>query len=517
LKRIVSHPAFKYLIIFLVFLSLTCFVRSSSFFKSVIDWDESVYLIMADHLIQGETPYTVIWDNKPPGIYYLFALSQLIFGKTIISIRIIACIAVALSSFLLYRIVINFSDKSTFLGWAAGLLYMTASLNNGGIAANTEIFFTPFVIYAFYLLFNLIHHKLTDQKFLCFIFIGFIIGIALQIKYVVIFDFFALLLIIIVALYHETNSDIKELTKRMCIIIGNLSLGILIPAIIVVIYFLGTGHFIEYFDANFVANFINTTNVDLSLSRFITSFYYQIFPNFFLWLIFFISIFFLSKDQKSGILVYFYIWITCVLCGLFVTKLFWIHYYLQLLPTLCLLSAFVFSQILREFDELKFQKLKRVIMILIISTPLFYSSFFEVRESVKIVYFKYVKNITYWTDTPAKIADYLKPRISENDYLYTADFQPILYYLLDVKIPTKYIFPPIIDDVNFSKIAGIDGVSELKSILAKKPLYITLRKDRPSKFYENLDDTIAEKYMLETTINNIDIFKRITHQIKINR
>ncbi len=508
MKKISSYPKLKYWAIFLIFFLLVCFVRSSSFFKSVIDWDESVYLVMADHLLQGDIPYTKIWDNKPPGIYFLFALCQLVFGKTILAIRILACLAVTFSSFLLYKTVGNFSSNSTLYSWAAGLLYLSASLNNGGIAANTEIFFTPFIIYAIYILSKQIRQNISQQKGIQFVLVGILLGISLQIKYVVIFDYFAVLIIIGIILYQEKKSNIYLFLKQFCITGGYLTIGLLIPTFMVIIFFWGNGYFNEYFSANFIANFINTTNTELSIKWFIRSFYYQFFTNFFLWISFVLSLFYLKRGGKSNILLYLYIWLVCVFCGLFFTKNFWDHYYLQLLPVLCLIAVYVISKIFQELDGTLSKKTKLMIMVVIFSSPLFYSSFSEVREAVKIVYFNYVKENRYMIDTPREIADYLKSRISENDYLYIADYQPILYYLLDARIPTKYIFPPIIYDEHFSKMAGIDGVKELKYIISKKPLYITLCKCLINDFYAQLDDSISNEYKLEKTIAGVEIYRR---------
>ena len=79
--------------VFFVFICITFFLRISSFFQSVINWDESLYLLMASSILDGHIPYSVVWDIKPPGIYVLFSLAQILFGHSISSIRIITCIA----------------------------------------------------------------------------------------------------------------------------------------------------------------------------------------------------------------------------------------------------------------------------------------------------------------------------------------------------------------------------------------------------------------------------------------
>ena len=58
--------------------------RAPSFVMSVTDWDESLYVIMAGQWRAGHLPYTAVWDNKPIGIYAIFALFQSVFGDRIL-------------------------------------------------------------------------------------------------------------------------------------------------------------------------------------------------------------------------------------------------------------------------------------------------------------------------------------------------------------------------------------------------------------------------------------------------
>jgi len=54
--------------ILIFFIVLVCVLRISTFFQSVIDWDESVYLLMSKSILDGNLPYIQVWDHKPPDI-----------------------------------------------------------------------------------------------------------------------------------------------------------------------------------------------------------------------------------------------------------------------------------------------------------------------------------------------------------------------------------------------------------------------------------------------------------------
>ena len=100
---------------------------------------------MGRDILAGHLPYTTIWDHKPPGIYYLFAAAMSTLGAQMESIRILTCVFVAASCTLLY-IIGRSVFQSTAVGWLAGLFYAAHSIYRGGMAANAEVLFTPFIV-----------------------------------------------------------------------------------------------------------------------------------------------------------------------------------------------------------------------------------------------------------------------------------------------------------------------------------------------------------------------------------
>jgi len=103
--------------------------------RSVLDWDESLYFLMAQAWRAGHLPYTTIWDNKPLGIYAVFAVFQtLIPGVAALRVAAMACVAgLAVAAFALTR-------RLGGSGWVAGVAVVVLSLSNDGLASNTELF-----------------------------------------------------------------------------------------------------------------------------------------------------------------------------------------------------------------------------------------------------------------------------------------------------------------------------------------------------------------------------------------
>ena len=292
-------------LVFTLFLLIVFFLRLPSFFKSAFGPDESLYLLMARSLTEGHPPYTVFFDHKPTGIYILFALALLIFGKSVIAIRILACIFVAITCYLLYRLgnIISKNDKK--VGLLAGILYAILSLSNGGLSSNTEIFYTTFVVLAFYLLWDVIANsgQRISQNSLRLFLIGLAMGIGFQIKQVVMFDFIAILMIVGLHMYHYLNSR-RSLFAKLCKCYILLEFGFFVPFVTVCLYFLVNGNFADYVYANFTANLARVSDESLAITDFAISFLIQIQSNILLWVCLFLTPFtgyLLKIYQKSAI------------------------------------------------------------------------------------------------------------------------------------------------------------------------------------------------------------------------
>jgi hypothetical protein len=94
LAKLLHHPAGWLVVALLSSLA----ARAPFMHYTVLDWDESTYILMGDSLLRGNLPYIEMSDNKPPGVMYVFALIQGSLGKSIESIRLGGMLIVALSA-----------------------------------------------------------------------------------------------------------------------------------------------------------------------------------------------------------------------------------------------------------------------------------------------------------------------------------------------------------------------------------------------------------------------------------
>ena len=94
------------------FIIVAVIVRAPALLYSVLNYDESMYLLMGLEFARGHLPYTTVCDLKPFGLFALatpFAASPF---DPVISSRIGASVAVGLTAYLLCRVSgLLFSDE----------------------------------------------------------------------------------------------------------------------------------------------------------------------------------------------------------------------------------------------------------------------------------------------------------------------------------------------------------------------------------------------------------------------
>jgi hypothetical protein len=305
-----------------------------------------------------------------------------------------------------------------------------------------------------------------------------------------------------------------------------LMLGFILPFLAASAYFWLIGHFNDYIYANFTANKIRTVYLGFSLPSLIQDVFNQIQTNLFFWLsVLATTIYlFLAKakpKQEKWIAISFIIWFFTILLGIFAVFRgpLYPHYFLQLSPPLCFITAYLLSNLVfsevRRTDKIKFKKylILSAILMVLLATP---DTLSALESNAKRVYFNHVRGMKHWEDAPAQIADYLEPRLKSDDYIYMVDDAPIVYFLADTKIPTRYAFPPfLLLRTDLPNITGVAPLEELDRILQKQPVYIVRRKiaENPNYVSENqlflskLDQALSQSYEIETSIKGLDLYR----------
>lgn len=114
-------------------------LRAASFRVSVIDWDESLYLVIAQRWLQGALPYVSVWDQHPLGLPALLLVVTWIGCDALLAARVAGTLAVAATAAVLYLFGARLLSRPS-VGLLAGIMYIIYMNRYQSLPANTELF-----------------------------------------------------------------------------------------------------------------------------------------------------------------------------------------------------------------------------------------------------------------------------------------------------------------------------------------------------------------------------------------
>ncbi len=137
----------------LIFFSLlTFFIRSEYHKVPILIVDEAFYAEVANRILDGNIE---VRDNKPPGIFYLYATVFYFFGKNnLYVVHLLGTVIFICTAILLFLLVLE-TTKSDVAGLVASVTYLFLPSYSKNIpnfyAANTEIFMMFFVLFSLWI------------------------------------------------------------------------------------------------------------------------------------------------------------------------------------------------------------------------------------------------------------------------------------------------------------------------------------------------------------------------------
>ena len=453
-------------ILFFVFVVLSIVLRFYSFFPSVINHDESTYLIMGRDIIQGKALYVDMVDIKPVGIFVIYAFFHAVFGYSIFLTRLFVAVLVALSSFLIFKSGLTlFKDRKS--AFAAGIIYIfyTSIWSHIGVAPNTEAFFNFTTILGFYLLLL----KGNKNLFLA----GLVFGLGFMIKYLVLFDYVFLMLFFFI---RELKQNHWKLSGKL--ILENIlsGIGFLLPFIGTHIYFYLNGNyeafaFITYELPSRYGSDQNFWKYILMLLEYIGRFL----PLSFL---FFYTLFARKSVIKSWQKQMFLMWISGVLIAIFLPGKNFAHYTMQLMVPFSFIAGLFFHPKF-EIDKTTALIFKRK-----------WGTYLLIFVVIGVQYSAIKSNISK-KDMPREVSTFLESKMKPDDTIYTSNYRHIIYYLLKKECPTKYVHPTLMLRPYHIHAYGMDIKEELNSILRQQPTFIVIQNK-----YDTLKSLMKEDYTL---------------------
>jgi len=477
------------LALFVTLVATAVALRLPLLVPSVIDWDESLYLLITRAWSAGGLPYETIWDHKPMGTYVLFRAIGALFGEGLAPIRLFGSVLVGISAYLIAQllpVVAGRDDAATRrLGGLAGVAYVLYCFVHGGLSTNTELMFTPLVALAALLTLRCEAPSLPRVAA-----IGLLMGAAFQIKYVVAVE---------CALFAQILLWRTPRARRLAAA-GVLAVAAAAPTVAACAYFFAHGRAALWFDSTVLANLRHTGMIaptSIALKLLVWSLLHLPLLLALLWLL---------ARREARVIVW---WTLAAGIGVAGTGRFYDHYFLELLPPLCLALALA----VRGVAGARAGKVLAVALA-VAAPPMMWRLVQPVRELAEHGVVAAMRG----TDLLARIAGRIRVLAAAGPppSLYVFDHEPALYLLLDIHPPGRYIFPPILTRAHFSGVAGIDPVAELEANMAGRPDFVVKRADHDEPLdsdsynesvYQRMDALLAADYVRVDTLEGVEIWR----------
>lgn len=329
-----------------------------------LERDEGEYAYMAKLILDGHAPYTLAFNMKLPGTYYMYALVMMIFGQTTEAIHIGLTITTVVSMLLLFFIAQNFvSKKGAFIA-ATTYGIMGTSWTILGQAAHATHFVNLFALLGVLTLMKL--QSKDDAKICKYLLAGIYFSLASICKQSGLFFLFAGISIIIIN--GIKSASIKVMIKKVSLTL----VGFLIPIAVMISYFLIWGDFasFKFWTIDFLLKYGNTVPLSQAPEMFfqgvrtITNGYSSE-GYILLWIIALLGlpsiiISTIAKENKAILLLLVLFSFMTIIPGFYFRQ----HYFITLLPAIALLVA-VFFETLQQIisSNLKMKKLSYISLV----------------------------------------------------------------------------------------------------------------------------------------------------------
>lgn len=444
-------------------LGLAAFVillRSPLSLISAIDWDESMYALVAREIVLGHLPYVSIFQEKPLGMPLLMAAAMEIGGVTVTSVRILGSLCVIATCLLLRQAALA-AGLSRFAAMIAALAYARSSIEMGGLPSNTEILFAPLTAAAVW---QAIAWRdaagIRAQARVIFV-CGSLIGLAIWMKYIAAFVGCALFGLLVGAWLLRRAIG----PGGVAVLAGIYAASCLFPSVAGGAYYWAIGHWDEFWFANigFMPLYQGIPPEWINAKSHAAYFVWYGHP--------LLALAFLGaalwRDHPvaslGGV-----IWLAAEFIAFLVPWKFYDHYFLLLYPPLCLLAGAGIDAMARRLMPAGM-----------------HGGYLRIPSSGLAALA--VAWVAIWPpplspratrpDVPAEVARIIREDPAPGATAWMVNYEPVVYLLAGIPLATPVAFPPHLV-TRYNAVAPMNPLAEVRRVLAARPRYLAIDPDR---------------------------------------
>lgn len=432
----------------LLLLAVAIATRALQFGNPVIQVDEQFYLFVGDRLLHGALPYVDIWDRKPFGLFAIYALIRTLGGTGILHYQLAAMLFVVLTASIISKISLRLTNP----GGAAvsGMVYIVYILSSGGDGGQAPVFYNAFVACAALLVLKVQERPWFDMKSAllagCAI---LILGLAIQVKYTVIFEgaFFGLWLLWIA---HSKGVGLPALTGYAM----SWATIALLPTIFVFLAYWTLGHSSEFVFANFLSIFHRSSGeLDIPGRVLAIVAHIAVPGGAALWAM-------TRASSNPPARNFVFAWTGSAILAVILFGTYHDHYALPLFVPIAIAGASLYGDVDARLPLWRFRP-RIAHCVLLIGLLMGVGTMIATR-------------LNRGTGDGVYAAARIVGRDPERCiYVFSGD--PILYYLTRSCLPTAFTFPSLLSERSDSVSIGRDPMRELHATMARSPTYVFVR------------------------------------------
>jgi len=498
------------LVLLMAGLLLTWILRMN-FWGQPLQMDEGVYGYTAWRMLNGEVPYRDIFDHKPPGIYVIYSLAFFLFEPTALSIKAFATIYTMGTVLAIFSLGRKLAGRTA--GLVAALLFGIFSsgprIEGGGV--NTEIFMVlPYTLAAYFLLKAVDTGRRRD-----YLFTGLLTGLACTIKQVAAVNLLWVGTYLILQIWSQKKwATVARVSYDGCLTV----IGAILPWLPYFIYFYLNDALSEFYFWQVSFNLDYVAKGHGSISN-LPIFYHQtkdiLKENGILWLLAMAAIYYQwrkstvsntksrSPDQRWAKLFLLTTWPLFSLLGVALGGRFFGHYYIQIIPSLAVLSGVGSIEIYRQVRDRGLEivrtpisllltlLLAKALLLFVITDIPFYVSY----NTDQISYHQYRTPLFSVTRF---IGNYLGARTEPDELIYVWAVNPEINFYALRKTPSPFLVHRRENRVPTEEV--------IQSLQKSPPKYIVVIDEL--KRFTQLKDLIRQNYQ-EATDTELEELKQL--------
>jgi 4-amino-4-deoxy-L-arabinose transferase-like glycosyltransferase len=442
--------------------------------------------------VNGHLPYTTVWESKPPLFFALLAAAMLVFGKSMLAMRLATDVAIAATAFALYFLGTSVRRGGHAIGLTAALLYVALTISDSGLSAVAETFSVPFVAIPLAIVLRGSWPP-ASHRFARLVALGACLGCAVLVKES------ALIEVAYVACVVVWVSDARSLVP--------LGLGVVLSVGASALPYLATRNLGLYWDANVASlarrAFVAVPDVapwsDVVRSQLLAFFPATL-------LVFGVRWVWLREEtgfEERGLIVAMTGWALVNFLTVVLIREYLGNHFIPMMAPFCVLGALVTVRLA--------ERLRRPAFVPgVIALALLAHATYQFVLAAPVAYGRLRFHDPAYGDPTAQLARFIVAHRGPRQALYVADDRTVLYLLTGASSPTRFAYPPHLLDRYQELVAGVDGQREIARILQQYPTYVV--RDAVNRRYEDphcralLDRALGSEYRIVDTLGTRTIY-----------